>query len=235
MTADGTALVLVTVDLADPRTSVLLAATAAVLEARPATVHGAGPPLAEVLTDLAAEPRPPSRTVLLPVPGEEPGTGWSWVRRVGGHWWRTHPAPPFTLELTAPAADAGEPAVRAALAGARQPVTGREAGLTSAAWQDVPAHRHHLLVCRGPRCSAQGAAATARAVGAGLRRRGWGDDEVLVTQTGCLFPCNQAPVVCVHPGGRWVGPVRPGDVAGLLDELDAPPLAGAPEKRRTAP
>ena len=36
---------------------------------------------------------------------------------------------------------------------------------------------------------------------------GLGDDDVLVTQTGCLFPCNQAPVVVIHPGDAWFGHV----------------------------
>lgn len=235
MTADDTAVVLVTVDMADPRTCDPLVRAASGLRARLATVQGAGPALADVLTELAAALPPPSRTVLVPVPGAEPGTGWSWVRRVAGHWWRTHPAPPFPLEVTAPATAATVPAARAGLAGTRQLVTGAEADLTSPAWEHVPEHRHHLLVCRGPRCSAQGAAGTARAIATGLRERGWGDEEVLVTQTGCLFPCNRAPVVCVHPGGRWLGPVRPDNVDALLDDLHATPLAAAHEEKETAP
>jgi (2Fe-2S) ferredoxin len=34
---------------------------------------------------------------------------------------------------------------------------------------------------------------------------GLGDRDVLVTHTGCLFPCNQAPVVCVQPDAVWYG------------------------------
>ena len=37
-----------------------------------------------------------------------------------------------------------------------RPVSGTEAPLTSAAWEDVPGHRHQLFVCRGPRCTGLG-------------------------------------------------------------------------------
>jgi (2Fe-2S) ferredoxin len=42
-------------------------------------------------------------------------------------------------------------------------------------------------------------------------------DDVLVTQTGCLFPCNHAPVVLENPGDRWWGPVSAEDAQNLVD------------------
>lgn len=104
--------------------------------------------------------------------------------------------------------------------------------LTSPGWEEVPGHRHHLLVCRGPRCAAKGSADTASAIDTELKARGLGDDHVLVTQTGCMFPCNQAPVVVVQPDDRWFGGVQPEDVAALADcILDG---SGSPlELRRT--
>ena len=114
------------------------------------------------------------------------------------------------------------PGVRSHLATPASPATGTEAPLRSPVWEKVPDHAHHLLVCRGQRCSAQCAPETAAALGAELRRRGWGGDVVLTTQTGCLFPCNQASIVCTYPGGRWAGPVRPADVPALLVDLDHP-------------
>ena len=112
----------------------------------------------------------------------------SWMRRVAGHWLR-------------------ETAHRPTILIGDTEVTGTEAGMTSAAWQDVPGHSRHVLVCRGPRCLAQGAEQTADAIGATLGELGLGDDDVLVTQTGCLFPCNNAPVVVVHPDDAWFGDV----------------------------
>ncbi len=125
-------------------------------------------------------------------------TARSWLRRVAGHWQRENDA----VELVV----------------AGRAVTGDEAPLTSPAWEDVPGHARQVLVCRGPRCSARGSAATAAALDAALRRRGLGDDDVLVTQTGCLFPCNQGPVLVVHPDDIWYGDVRPGVVPDLVGE-----------------
>ncbi|MEV5000306.1 (2Fe-2S) ferredoxin domain-containing protein [Nocardioides sp. LML1-1-1.1] len=116
-------------------------------------------------------------------------TARSWLRRVAGDWVRRHP------EVTVVVAE--------------RPVTGSEAPLTSPAWEDVPRHARQVLVCRGPRCSARGSDATAAALADELRRRGLGDDDVLLTATGCLFPCNQAPLVVVHPDDAWYGAVDP--------------------------
>lgn len=103
----------------------------------------------------------------------------SWVRRVASDWVRRNPTVDVVLDDDA---------------------VGPGAALSSPAWEDVPKHRHHVLVCRGPRCSARGSDATARALGAALESRGLGDDDVLVAQTGCLFPCN--------PRARGRGPAR---------------------------
>lgn len=139
-------------------------------------------------------------------------TARSWLRRVAGHWQR------------------GNPGVEVSVAG--RAVTGAEAPLTSPAWEAVPGHAHQVLVCRGPRCSARGSGATATALDEELRRRALGDDDVLVTQTGCLFPCNQAPVVVVHPDDAWYGAVDAACVRRIVEEHL---LAGRPVEDRVLP
>lgn len=134
----------------------------------------------------------------------------SWLRRVAAHWWRERSAPrPEVLvgaRLAASAADVAEQR------GSLRAVTGTEAGLTSSAWEDVTAHRHQVLVCRGPRCTALGSDLTAEALVLALMAHEQSDDDVLVTHTGCQLPCNQAPVVSVQPDDTWYGGVTP-DVA----------------------
>ncbi len=131
----------------------------------------------------------------------------SWLRRIAGHWWReragARPRLDVATRLVTLLASDDLDDVLADL----KPISGDEAGLTSAAWEDVSAHRRQLLICRGPRCTAQGSEDSMRALVLGLMAAGLGDDDVLVTHTGCQFPCNQAPVVSVQPDDVWYGAV----------------------------
>ncbi|MFD1858924.1 (2Fe-2S) ferredoxin domain-containing protein [Aeromicrobium camelliae] len=173
-----------------------LAELAEVVGASVAYLQVGDPSLTKALDALAAEGATTVRLVRLPAHGPAPAR--SWLRRVAAHWVREHPG--VEVEVVASA------------------VTGREAPLESPAWEDLPGFRHHVLVCRGPRCSAKGSVETAQALSAALDSRGLGDDDVLVTQTGCLFPCNHAPVVAVHPDDAWYGPVHPADVDRLVED-----------------
>lgn len=137
----------------------------------------------------------------------------SWLRRIAGHWWREHPGRRPVVEVGT--ALVREPGEVSAVLDLLQPVTGTEAGLESAAWEGVPEHRHQVLICRGPRCTALGSDTTAEALILELMRLGQGDDDVLITHTGCQFPCNQAPVVSVQPDDVWYGHVDT-DVAQVI-------------------
>ncbi|MEU0316697.1 (2Fe-2S) ferredoxin domain-containing protein [Nocardioides sp. NPDC006273] len=132
--------------------------------------------------------------------------GHSWLRRIAAHWWRERPGRRPEIQVatrlvTTPDALADE------LAETR-PLTGTEPGLTSPAWEQVPDHVRQVLICRGPRCTAKGSEETARAVVLGAMEAGLGDDDLLITHTGCLFPCNQAPVISVQPDDVWYGNVE---------------------------
>jgi (2Fe-2S) ferredoxin len=103
---------------------------------------------------------------------------------------------------------------------------------TSTAWEDVTRHRRQVLICRGPRCTARGSDETARALILGLMEAGLGDHDVLVTHTGCQFPCNQAPVVSVQPDDVWYGGVDPHAARRIVsDHL----LADTPVESRRLP
>jgi (2Fe-2S) ferredoxin len=154
------------------------------------------------LADLGAE-----RVVLVGVGLGTLTPANSWLRRIAGHWWRERAGQRPRLD-TASRLLADEAELPGMLNHVRE-VTGSQAPLTSAAWEDVPRHRHQVLVCRGPRCTAAGSDRTAEALVLALMRHGQGDDDVLVTHTGCQFPCNQAPVVSVQPDDVWYGQVDP--------------------------
>jgi (2Fe-2S) ferredoxin len=136
----------------------------------------------------------------------------SWLRRVAAYWWRERGDDAPGIEVaTRLLEELSADAVGAALAATR-PLTGREAGLTSDAWEEVTAHRHQVLLCRGPRCTALGSDRSAEALVLAAVEHGLGDDDVLVTHTGCQLPCNRAPVASVQPDDVWYGGVGP-DVA----------------------
>jgi (2Fe-2S) ferredoxin len=140
----------------------------------------------------------------------------SWLRRIAAHWWRERgPQAPVIEVAGALLTDLAD------LEHVREVTTaicGTEAGLQSAAWERVPQHRHQVLVCRGPRCSALGSDLSAEALVLALMRHGLGDDDVLLTHTACQFPCNQAPVVSVQPEDIWYGGVDPAAVVRIVDE-----------------
>lgn len=205
-------LVLVAMGVAEPPDR--LAALAERHGASVAHLQLADPALHRELDRLADAGVP--RIVLVGVAfGIAPGN--SWLRRVAAHWWRGRPEPPEVVVATG-LLDHEDDDLEAVLARAR-PIAGTEAPLESAAWEEVPAHRHQVLVCRGPRCTARGADDTARALTLALMAAGLGDDDVLVTQTGCQFPCNHAPVVSVQPDDTWYGGVGPDEAERLVETL----------------
>lgn len=161
------------------------------------------------LADLGAE-----RIVLVGVSLGSLAPSVSWLRRIAGHWWRERPGRRPVVEVGTRLAK--EPAQVGEMLGLLRPVTGAEAGLRSSTWEDVPEHRHQVLVCRGPRCTALGSDKTAEALILELMRLDQTDDDVLVTHTGCQFPCNQAPVVSVQPDDVWYGGVDPGTARQIV-------------------
>jgi len=178
-----------------------LAASARALGGSLAFLQLADPSLSRELTRLADAGH--RRIVLVGVSLGSLAPAASWLRRIAAAWWRERgPGAPVVEVATALAAGTSVADLELARAVVRE-LSGNEAGLTSPVWEDVPGHRHQVLLCRGPRCSAVGADATAEAMVLALMRAGLGDDDVLLTHTGCQFPCNQAPVVSVQPDDIW--------------------------------
>lgn len=200
----STPLVLVAMGIDGPARRRELDELAAAVGATVAFVQGTDPSLTGELDRLRAAGARRIRVARVPVGVNAPAR--SWLTRVVAHWLTTHDD--TSVEVQGREIEADD-------------------SLTSPAWERVPAHRQHVFVCRGPRCAAKGAAETAAAVTAELTARRLGDDDVLVTQTGCMFPCNHAPVVVVHPDDRWFGPVAADDVPAVM----AAALDGAPCER----
>jgi len=220
--------VLVGTSPADAARHAELATLADELDAELAFLQLASPSLGVVLERLARSGK--TEVVLVGVSGGLGGPGVSWQRRVAADWWRAFGdgAPRVS---TAPAFMEETSQWRALVELAR-PITHGGPGLTSAAWEDVPEHRHQVFVCRGPRCTAAGAEPAWKGVVLGLMGAGLGDDDVLVTQTGCQFPCNHAPVVTVQPDDVWYGGVDE-EAAGAIVSQHL--VAGVPVERLRLP
>ncbi len=190
------------------------------------TMQGSGVGMVEQLDHLAATGV--ERVYLVPVNLAEP-LPTSWLGRVA-RWWVAH-RPEAQLEVWYQTkAVLGLPTELPSQQGARR--LQAKDSLTSPDWEQVPPVRRHVLVCRGPRCSAKGAAALSAKLGAELYRRDLLDTGVLVTQTGCMYPCNQAPVVVIQPDMEWLGPVGEDDVAALADRIEAACQEGVPASSR---
>lgn len=228
MTQPGSALLLVGMSVSDvDRRDELLAAAAS---------HGAGvaflqmgdPSLSRELTRLAD-----AGATTISLAGISLGPlapGQSWLRRIASHWWRERAGHRPAIEVATRLASTIED-IEVALFDLK-PISGAEPGLTSTAWEAVTRYRRQVLVCRGPRCTARGSDETARALILGLMEAGLGDHDVLVTHTGCQFPCNQAPVVSVQPDDVWYGGVDPDSARRIVsDHL----LADTPVESRRLP
>lgn len=67
-------------------------------------------------------------------------------------------------------------------------------------------YRRHLLVCTGPRCTADGASqALFDSLGAKFKAAGLdaGGLRVKRSRVNCFAACKGGPIVCVQPDGTW--------------------------------
>jgi (2Fe-2S) ferredoxin len=165
-----------------------------------------------------------------------------WLAKVARRWQAAQPESAMAVTLAAGLGD--HPALDTALLAA---LTAAEAGSDVAAspppnwerdpagWNVLPAHQHHVLTCRGPRCTALGADACWQRLRDSLTEHGLrgAEDRVLVAATGCLYPCNRGPVLVAYPDGVWYGDLTPEVIEALVVEHL---VGGAPlEAQRIVP
>jgi (2Fe-2S) ferredoxin len=146
------------------------------------------------------------------------GPGHSWLRRIAAHWWREWAGVRPRIEVATELVTELATGLEALDPGDTRPITGTEPGLTSAAWEHVTDHRHQVMVCRGPRCTAKGAEDNLRALILAMLRHNLDDADVLLLHTGCQFPCNRAPVISVQPDDVWYGGLDPAAVERIVAE-----------------
>ena len=109
-------------------------------------------------------------------------------------------------------------------------------------WSRNPPHKYHVLFCMGPRCTTQDSGELLDRLRTTLKERRMlsGPDQVRITRTGCLYPCNLGPLMVVYPDSAWYCALdnesidhvveRHLEGGDVLDELTCPP-APRPYKR----
>jgi len=213
----STATILVGMSVSDVDRRELLLDAAAELDASVAFLQMSDPSLTRELTRLADAGA--TTITLLGVSTGPLAPGHSWLRRMAAHWWRERAGlKPRIAVATELATGVSDPAALRTLAQDVKPITGTEPGITSEAWEHVGSHRHQVMICRGPRCTAQGQEDNLRSMILAMMQHQLGDADVLLVHTGCQFPCNQAPVISVQPDDVWYGHVDPGTAERIVTE-----------------
>lgn len=130
---------------------------------------------------------------------------FAWLPGALAHWQREAGAGDVTLRL---ARDQVEDAAllktlaASALTADAEVIDPSTGSIDGAGWDEVPPFRHHLLVCIGPRCNFRESGPLKTVLTEELSKAGVSRD-CLIATTGCLFPCNNGPVVAHYPAGRW--------------------------------
>lgn len=147
---------------------------------------------------------------------------FAWLPGALAHWQRERG---FDGELALASDQIGDEAVLAAIARSSldnaaeaTPVETDRGSIDGAGWDEVPAHRHHLLVCTGPRCNFRESGPLSAILAEELTRQGVARD-CLVATTGCLFPCNNGPVVAHYPAGHWYRLANADDIARFVSTV----------------
>ncbi len=126
-----------------------------------------------------------------------------WLPGAAGHWLSQRRDPRPELALADPLQnDAGVIAAVAGAQGPVKPIRAAPRGPLGKGWDMPPPAQHHLLVCTGPRCHLHDAPSLAELLRQEINRAGLAD-ACLITTTGCLYPCNQGPLLVHYPAGRW--------------------------------
>ena len=112
--------------------------------------------------------------------------------------------------------------VRAAVADVRDCVAVRDdPNITDRerSWNLIPAHRHQVFLCHGPRCTLANAPKTWAYFQEKLRdSKLRGEQGVMTVRTGCLYPCDLGPIMVVHPDGTWYGGVDEAAIDRIVAE-----------------
>lgn len=96
-----------------------------------------------------------------------------------------------------------------------------EPSIGKAGWTEVPDHNMQIFFCVGARCSHHGAHEMFQHLRRAMRnQRGLasGPRRAMCARSSCLFPCNQGPMMVVHPEAVWYGNLTPALIEKIVAE-----------------
>ena len=147
-----------------------------------------------------------------------------WMPLALRDWLREHADEDVEVALAPPLGDSAHlaDAVSAAVLDARACTDVRDDPMIEErrrSWSHIPSHRHHVLLCNGPRCTLENAPALWEYFEAKIKEcRLRGKQRVMTVRTGCLYPCDLGPIMVVHPNGTWYGGVDRAAVDQIVAE-----------------
>lgn len=184
-------------------------------------LEGTGPHLGEALDELAAAGH---RTILVQPLGLPFSQSLAaWLPGALAHWRADRQRSDITLLLgpnqIVDSETIGRLVSESIVAEAAVPVDeNQRPSLGKPGWNQPPPFRHHLIVCTGPRCHFRGAANLKLALAEELARTGLASD-CLVAVSGCLYPCNQGPLLAAYPRGEWYRLLDRADVTRFVETV----------------
>jgi (2Fe-2S) ferredoxin len=172
-----------------------------------AFVDAGSPSLPDTLTQCMSEQN--EEILIVPIYLPTDRSLQSWITKVVRRWLIQHPDSSLTVRMSEPMGDSEELAqvVQQIVERHKQssplPLQADHIQPNSPEWSVLLPHDRHVLVCRGPRCNTAGAGEVAGRLMSQLKAHVLDDNQVLVAQTGCLYPCNLGPIMVVYPERVW--------------------------------
>lgn len=167
-------------------------------------LEGTGPHLGDALDELVAAGHATILVQPLGLPFSQSLAAW--LPGVLAHWRHDRNRPDINLLLGQEQVVDSDTLARIVTtvieAKSPQSIADQRPSLGKAGWDKPPPFRHHLIVCTGPRCHFRGAPNLKLALSEELARTGLAS-ECLVATSGCLYPCNQGPLLAAYPRGEW--------------------------------
>ncbi|GHE51968.1 hypothetical protein GCM10019059_09120 [Camelimonas fluminis] len=194
-----------------------------------------GPSIPDVLEELLQ--RGVRQALVIPAAFPADPSLTAWLPGALAAWRLEHANADFDLRICPPVEQFLDvtAAVTAALAAEPErirPVADVKPSMGKPGWTDVPEHARQAFFCLGARCAHRKALPLyqhMRTIMKSIRSLNSGPQRAMCVRAGCLYPCNQGPLLVVQPDGVWYGNLDEAMIDRIVREhlLEGRPVAEA--------